>query len=106
VASAVLPGTGRAAAVTNSASAPVMTCTFAEKGGPWGIRTSRHRPSAPARAHSWRTLRAALDVGFTAAQLARLDTASAIGLGFPHDMLAGARIRRVTAGDPKIEYRR
>ena len=30
----------------------------------------------------------ALEVDFTASQLARLDEASAIGLGFPHDMLA------------------
>lgn len=48
----------------------------------------------------------ALEVDFTAAQLARLDEASAIGLGFPHDMLASDHIRSVTAGDLKIETRR
>ncbi|WP_433463855.1 aldo/keto reductase [Spirillospora sp. CA-128828] len=48
----------------------------------------------------------ALEVDFTAAQLARLDEASAIGLGFPHDMLASDHIRNVTAGDLKIETRR
>jgi aryl-alcohol dehydrogenase-like predicted oxidoreductase len=48
----------------------------------------------------------ALEVGFTAAQLARLDSASAIGLGFPHDMLASDHIRTVTAGELKIEARR
>ncbi|MFE7072427.1 aldo/keto reductase [Streptomyces sp. NPDC057620] len=48
----------------------------------------------------------ALEVDFTAAQLARLDEASRIGLGFPHDMLAGEHIRRVTAGDLRIESRR
>ncbi|MFD0308157.1 aldo/keto reductase [Streptomyces sp. NPDC127119] len=48
----------------------------------------------------------ALEVDLTAAQLARLDGASRIGLGFPHDMLAGDHIRRVTAGDLRIESRR
>ncbi|MEV0636154.1 aldo/keto reductase [Streptomyces sp. NPDC050619] len=48
----------------------------------------------------------ALEVDFTASQLARLDEASAIGLGFPHDMLASDHIRKVTAGDLKIESRR
>ncbi|WP_210594002.1 aldo/keto reductase [Streptomyces sp. GESEQ-35] len=48
----------------------------------------------------------ALEVGFTAAQLARLHEASAIGLGFPHDMLASDHIRKVTAGDLKIDTRR
>ncbi|MEU4895170.1 aldo/keto reductase [Streptomyces sp. NPDC044780] len=48
----------------------------------------------------------ALEVDFTAAQLARLDEVSAIGLGFPHDMLASDHIRNVTAGDLKIEARR
>jgi aryl-alcohol dehydrogenase-like predicted oxidoreductase len=47
----------------------------------------------------------ALEVGFTAAHLARLDEASAIELGYPHDALAGDHIRRVTAGDLKIEAR-
>ncbi|MFE6936702.1 aldo/keto reductase [Streptomyces sp. NPDC057699] len=48
----------------------------------------------------------ALEVGFTAAQLDRLDRVSAIQLGFPHDMLAGDAMRRVTRGDMKIETRR
>jgi aryl-alcohol dehydrogenase-like predicted oxidoreductase len=48
----------------------------------------------------------ALDVDFTASQLARLDEAGAIDLGFPHDMLASDRMRNVTAGDLKIETRR
>ncbi|MFJ5113468.1 aldo/keto reductase [Streptomyces sp. NPDC088551] len=48
----------------------------------------------------------ALEVDLTAAQLARLDEASATGLGFPHDMLASDHIRNVTAGDLTIESRR
>ena len=48
----------------------------------------------------------ALEVDFTAAQLARLDEVSAIDLGFPHDLLASDHIRTVTAGDLKIETRR
>ncbi|WP_327393405.1 aldo/keto reductase [Streptomyces sp. NBC_01186] len=48
----------------------------------------------------------ALEVDFTASQLARLDEASAIELGFPHDMLAGDAMRVVTRGDLKIESRR
>ncbi|MFD7219931.1 aldo/keto reductase [Streptomyces sp. NPDC059892] len=48
----------------------------------------------------------ALEVGFTAAQLARLDEAGATGLGYPHDMLASDHIRRIMAGDMRIETRR
>ncbi|WP_328386195.1 aldo/keto reductase [Streptomyces sp. NBC_00400] len=48
----------------------------------------------------------ALEVGFTASQLARLDEAGAIELGFPHSMLAGDRMRGVTHGDLKVETRR
>ncbi|MEU4656721.1 aldo/keto reductase [Streptomyces sp. NPDC023723] len=48
----------------------------------------------------------ALDVDLTAAQLARLDEASAIPLGYPHAMLAGDHIRNVTAGDMRIDARR
>jgi aryl-alcohol dehydrogenase-like predicted oxidoreductase len=48
----------------------------------------------------------ALEVAFTAAQLARLDEASAIDLGYPHDLLAGDHIRAVTRGGLKIEARR
>ncbi|AHH95745.1 aldo/keto reductase [Kutzneria viridogrisea] len=48
----------------------------------------------------------ALEVDFTPAQLARLDEASAIDLGYPHDLLASDHIRAVTKGDLKIETRR
>ncbi|MFW5418522.1 aldo/keto reductase [Nocardiopsis sp. CNT-189] len=48
----------------------------------------------------------ALEVDFTAAQLARLEEASAIEPGYPHALLAGDHIRKVTAGDLKIEPRR
>ncbi|MET7683188.1 aldo/keto reductase [Streptomyces sp. NPDC005423] len=48
----------------------------------------------------------ALEVDFTAAQLARLDEASAIELGYPHDLLASDHIRAVTAGDLRIETQR
>ncbi|MFJ8752945.1 aldo/keto reductase [Streptomyces sp. NPDC102441] len=48
----------------------------------------------------------ALEVDFTAAQLARLDQASAIELGFPHDLLAGDAMRVATRGDTKLEARR
>ena len=40
----------------------------------------------------------ALKVDLTADQLARLDEASAIDLGYPHDLLAGEHIRNVTGG--------
>ncbi|MFJ6700341.1 aldo/keto reductase [Streptomyces sp. NPDC091272] len=48
----------------------------------------------------------ALEVDFTAAQLARLEEVSAIGLGFPHDFLSSARGRTLNSGDLKIEPRR
>ncbi|MFF3073280.1 aldo/keto reductase [Kitasatospora sp. NPDC057936] len=48
----------------------------------------------------------ALEVDFTASQLARLDEASAIELGFPHDLLAGDRMRAATHGDLLVETRR
>ncbi|GHF08634.1 hypothetical protein GCM10010359_07360 [Streptomyces morookaense] len=48
----------------------------------------------------------ALEVEFTAAQLARLDAASAIELGQPHDLLTSDHSRRVTTGDLRIETRR
>ncbi|WP_405168210.1 hypothetical protein OG203_42255 [Nocardia sp. NBC_01499] len=47
-----------------------------------------------------------MEVEFTAAQLARLDEASAIELGFPHDVLARATTPALTRGDLKIETRR
>ncbi|MGA6161129.1 aldo/keto reductase [Amycolatopsis magusensis] len=48
----------------------------------------------------------ALEIDFTAAQLTRLDEASAIELGYPHEMLASDHIRAVTTGGLKIEARR
>ncbi|MEU6820270.1 aldo/keto reductase [Streptomyces atriruber] len=48
----------------------------------------------------------ALEVDFTASQLARLQEASAIGLGYPHDLLADDRGRAFNSGDLKIEPRR
>ncbi|MEV6557835.1 aldo/keto reductase [Nocardia sp. NPDC051756] len=44
----------------------------------------------------------ALDVEFDAAQLIRLEQASAIQLGFPHDMLARPMTRNVISGDLKV----
>ncbi|GLY41942.1 aldo/keto reductase [Amycolatopsis sp. NBRC 101858] len=48
----------------------------------------------------------ALAVEFTEAQLVRLGEASAIDLGYPHDLLAGDHIRAVTLGELKLEARR
>jgi aryl-alcohol dehydrogenase-like predicted oxidoreductase len=48
----------------------------------------------------------ALEVDLTAAQLARLDEASAIGLGIPHELLAGDFGRTLTRGDLKVDTRR
>ncbi|MGW1675820.1 aldo/keto reductase [Saccharopolyspora sp. NPDC002376] len=48
----------------------------------------------------------ALEVDFTAAQLARLDQASAIELGIPHNLLASDFGRTLTRGDLKLETRR
>ncbi len=48
----------------------------------------------------------ALQVDLTPSQLARLDEVSAIGLGNPHDLLAGDHIRTVISGDMEIETRR
>ncbi|MEU6402263.1 aldo/keto reductase [Streptomyces sp. NPDC046985] len=48
----------------------------------------------------------ALEIDLTDDQLARLDQAGAIALGFPHDMLASDHIRAVTRGDLKMEPRR
>jgi aryl-alcohol dehydrogenase-like predicted oxidoreductase len=48
----------------------------------------------------------ALEVEFTEAQLVRLDEASVIDLGYPHDLLAGDHIRAVMRGDLKLEPRR
>ncbi|MFJ9694363.1 aldo/keto reductase [Kitasatospora sp. NPDC101183] len=47
----------------------------------------------------------ALDVEFTPAHLALLDTASAIDLGRPHDLLTSDHIRQVTTGGLRIETR-
>ncbi|MCX2732777.1 aldo/keto reductase [Saccharopolyspora sp. NFXS83] len=48
----------------------------------------------------------ALDVDLTESQLSRLDSAGAIELGLPHDMLASDHIRNARAGDLKLEARR
>ncbi|MGW3959335.1 aldo/keto reductase [Amycolatopsis sp. NPDC005003] len=48
----------------------------------------------------------ALAVGFTTSQLSRLEEAAAIELGYPHDVLAGDHLRRVTRGEMVIEARR
>ncbi len=48
----------------------------------------------------------ALDVEFTPEQLARVDEASAIELGYPHDLLGGDHLRTVTRGDLVIQARR
>ncbi|KAF4405487.1 MULTISPECIES: aldo/keto reductase [Streptomyces] len=48
----------------------------------------------------------ALEVGFTGSQLARLDRAGAVGLGVPHDLLAGDFGRTLTRGDMTVEPRR
>ncbi|MGD6747365.1 aldo/keto reductase [Streptomyces sp. BH106] len=45
----------------------------------------------------------ALEVDLTDAHLSRLDEASAIELGYPHDMLASGHIRTVTRGDLKFD---
>ncbi|QXJ22582.1 aldo/keto reductase [Actinomadura graeca] len=47
----------------------------------------------------------ALDITFTDSQLARLDEASAIDLGSPHEVLASEVIRNATRADQKIEAR-
>lgn len=48
----------------------------------------------------------ALEVDFTAAQLARLDEAGAIELGFPHTTLASDFVRTLLHGDMRVESRR
>lgn len=48
----------------------------------------------------------ALEVELTAEQIARLDSISAIELGFPHDMLASDHIRAAAAGTLTIDKRR
>ncbi|MDT8914994.1 aldo/keto reductase [Amycolatopsis sp. PS_44_ISF1] len=49
---------------------------------------------------------AALEVELTGGQLTRLDTASAIDLGYPHDLLASDNMRAATSGNLKIDPRR
>lgn len=48
----------------------------------------------------------ALDLRFTDDQLATLDAASRIDLGFPHEMLARSLTRSVTTGNVRVEPRR
>ncbi|AGL18117.1 aldo/keto reductase [Actinoplanes sp. N902-109] len=49
---------------------------------------------------------AALEVEFTAAQLARLDEAGALPPGYPHDLLHSAFGRTLTRGDMTVQSRR
>ncbi|MYS79101.1 aldo/keto reductase [Streptomyces sp. SID5474] len=76
-----------------------------------GLAWTLQNPGVPASLIGARTLAqlednlGALEVDFTASQLARLDETGAIELGFPHNMLAGDRMRAVTRGDLKIETR-
>ncbi|MFF7154772.1 aldo/keto reductase [Streptomyces sp. NPDC008139] len=82
--------------------------TTAQVGLAWTLRN----PGVTASLLGARTLTqlednlGALEVDFTASQLARLDAAGAVDLGFPHAMLAGDRMRAVTHGDLTIETRR
>jgi aryl-alcohol dehydrogenase-like predicted oxidoreductase len=76
-----------------------------------GLAWTLHNPGVTASIVGARTAEqltgnlAALEVDLTAAQLARLDEASAIELGYPHDLLASDHIRTVTRGALKIEDR-
>ncbi|MCP2318799.1 Aldo/keto reductase family protein [Nocardia amikacinitolerans] len=47
----------------------------------------------------------ALDIEFDAEQIDRLERATAVDLGFPHEFLARPMVRSVTFGDVKIEER-
>ncbi|MFI5809224.1 aldo/keto reductase [Streptomyces sp. NPDC051561] len=47
-----------------------------------------------------------LEIAFTTTQLTRLNEASAIELGQPHDLLASDNMRQVTTGGLRIETRR
>nr|WP_272923892.1 aldo/keto reductase [Streptomyces sp. SID3343] len=82
--------------------------TTAQVGPAWTLRN----PDVTASLIGARTLAqlednlGALEVDFTASQLARLEAAAAIQLGYPHDLLASDRMREVTQGDLKIETRR
>ncbi|MEU7044116.1 aldo/keto reductase [Streptomyces varsoviensis] len=77
-----------------------------------GLAWAMHQPDVTAPIIGARTAAqlednlGALDVDFTAAQLARLDELSAIDLGYPHDLLAGDHLRNALAGDLKIPTRR
>ncbi|WP_031464454.1 aldo/keto reductase [Sciscionella sediminilitoris] len=76
-----------------------------------GLAWTLHNPGVTAPIIGARTLEqlqgnlGALEVDFTADQLARLDEVSAIDLGYPHDLLAGEHIRTVTTGGLRIETR-
>ena len=82
-------------------------CTPAQVGLAWTLQ----RPGVTAPIVGARTLEqltgnlGALQIDLTAEQLARLAEASALDLGYPHDLLAGDHIRAVTKGDLKIESR-
>ncbi|SPT57078.1 aldo/keto reductase [Actinomadura madurae] len=80
-------------------------CTSAQVGLAWALQ----RPGVTAPIIGARTPSqlednlGALKVDLTDSQLARLDQASAIGLGFPHAMLASDHVRNVTAGEMTLE---
>ncbi|MFJ5988020.1 aldo/keto reductase [Lentzea sp. NPDC092896] len=48
----------------------------------------------------------ALEAGLTDEQTARLDSVSAIDLGYPHDLLGGDHVRTVMSGELTVESRR
>ncbi|GHG00524.1 MULTISPECIES: aldo/keto reductase [Amycolatopsis] len=85
-----------------------LDCTPAQAGLAWTLRN----PAVTAPIVGARTPAqlednlGALEVAFTAAHLARLEEVSAIELGYPHDVLAGDHLRKVTRGDLVIEARR
>lgn len=85
-----------------------LGCTPAQAGLAWVLQ----RPGVTAPIIGARTPAqladnlGALDVGFSAAQLARLDEAGSIALGIPHDLLAGDFGRALTQGELKVESRR
>ncbi|MFB9686854.1 aldo/keto reductase [Amycolatopsis plumensis] len=85
-----------------------LGCTPAQAGLAWTLRN----PAVTAPIVGARTPAqlednlGALEVAFTAAHLARLEEVSAIELGYPHDVLAGDHLRKVTRGDLVIEARR
>lgn len=99
----------------NLAIADVVTEVAAELGhtpGQVGLAWTLRNPGVTAPIIGARTPAqlednlGALEVDFTASQLARLDEASAIQLGVPHDLLAGDFGRTQVHGDLTVETRR